>query len=141
MSARFAGPWRRTGPDLLRVAFPPLHVGQVLEAAARALVPEQGRAPEERDREAVEFALDARLPGLVEGDPADLREDVDATRRQADLVDHPGPGEILGLHTRGAERRPEGLQRAPGPLGVGWRGPDQNVDVPGRTRHVWKASA
>ncbi len=93
-------------------------VRAVLQAAGRFLVLEQRIPADEPHRPAVDLGGGARAPRLVEGDARDVRHDVDASGREADLIDAAGLSEVDGTDARGREGRAEPSKRVDHALGV-----------------------
>src|SRR5690606_16548338 len=71
-----------------------------------------------------------------EGDTADVGEEINAARRQTDLVDGPDSCQILDLHPVRSERRTESHQRSVHLGRVIWRCTYEDVEVSGCPGHT-----
>ena len=98
-------------------------IRQVARAPRLPLGPDQFLAPDHQDFQALHFDGDVVLPRLVKAYPTDVRENVDATGRNADLEHEVTFREISGLELM--EGYSERLERFPHPCCVFRRRPDQ----------------
>lgn len=95
----------------------------------RALVFQQGFPAQHVERLRPQLHFEARGPSLVEPHPGYLGQQVDAAGRQPELIDRSGTREICLRDSMGGERRPEADERADRAGRVGWRGPDEHIEI------------
>jgi hypothetical protein len=104
-------------------------IGEILEAAGRALVLHEGVTTDQVDGYVAKRLADARQPGFRKGQPRQLGQNVDPTWRHADLVHSAGLGEVGDRQFLG--RRAKVRERAHDSGRVVCRGFDPDVEVAG----------
>jgi hypothetical protein len=87
-------------------------------------------------RRPVEIGGLSRRPCFLEGDAADLCQDVDPPRWKADLAHDPGGREVVSRNTRCLDGRAEAQQRSPHAARVLTSGPHEEVEVTGESWHA-----
>src|SRR5262245_61148192 len=73
----------------------PLDVAEILSPTSRTFVPDKGGSPDEIDVHISERTPHPFGPGLHEAQARQLRQNVNATRRNADLIRHALAAEIV----------------------------------------------
>jgi hypothetical protein len=104
---------------------------QVLRAPRGTLVREQSQPVRDAEHHR-RHAHGHRVPSrLLEVDTRDLRDDVDATRREAELIDRARLGEVVDRDSVHGQRRAKGTKASDYAIGIGRRGPHEDVEIPG----------
>jgi hypothetical protein len=107
-------------------------VPEVLRSSPRTLVADERLAAEEVDHDLAELPRLARWPGLIESEPGQFGQQVDAGRRNADLKDDSRAPEILFRDV--VQRRTERGECTHDEGRICRRRVDPDVEVAGRTR-------
>src|SRR5690606_34810973 len=107
-------------------------VREILRAPGCALVGDEVLPADERNAAELELHETARAPGIVELDPRDAGEDVDAKRLATEHEDLPLLGQRLRRGRDVAE--PKGDERCDHALGVLAGGSNEDVEILGEPR-------